>query len=166
MRSIVAMRTIVAFLIALPLAAQPQPARGSAEDLEQRVAKNPENLQDRAALLRVYRDNLAVPPSEAVREPRRQHILWVIENHPEFGELSQPHMMLDSKSDPEGYAEVSRLWKDKAAKPQADPRVISNAVRFFMLTKSPAAALEVLEPAWKARAAEPAIARVRGELDA
>src|SRR5258708_27311784 len=102
------MRTIVAFLIALPLAAQPQPPGFNVEELEKRVAKNPEFLPDRAKLLTIYRDSFALPPPQASREPRRRHILWFIEHHPEFADLSQPYMMLESKSDPARNAEAPR----------------------------------------------------------
>ena len=54
-------------------------------DLETRVLQNPEELEARVELLRVYLDIAPAPAFDnpARRSVRLQHILYLVEHHPE-----------------------------------------------------------------------------------
>ncbi len=159
----VAMRTIVTVLIALPLAAQPKPPvtlEARRESMEQQLEKNPGNLALRSNLLSMYPADAQDQP---IRERRRYHILWLIENHPEFADLAQFYAILDPKDDPDGHSQSARLWK-QAAKPDADPRIVANAVAFFQRS-DPAAASALLNLSWSAHPQDPVLAKARGQLD-
>jgi thiol-disulfide isomerase/thioredoxin len=131
--------------------------------MEQRLVENPHALQERAALINLYRGNPTLPTPEGNRAPLRRHQLWFIEHHPEFVGLTRTPAIIELKDDPEGHAEATRLWKEQASKPGVDPRVVANAVAFFQRTDL-AAAFAVLEPASKVHPADPFLARARGEL--
>jgi tetratricopeptide (TPR) repeat protein len=101
-------------------------APGEAAEIEKRLEANPENLRDRLQLIGYYRLN-----DPAHREPRRKHMLWVIQNHPDLPSTIMTYTQLNSR-DP-GYAEGRRIWLEHVTARPNDPVVIRNAARYFVL---------------------------------
>ena len=173
------MRTIVALVFAFNLAGQIRPASMSApqrpnasepiEVLERFVARNPDDVPTRVALLQRYFNmpEGALSP-ELVRRGRRRNILWMIEHHPDAPELSRPIAVIDPKgrfADPEGSSEAAKLWWSRAAVPSATPKIIANAIFFFRFNDR-AAARDLLEYGLKVSPKDGDLARMQGMLDA
>jgi Gram-negative bacterial TonB protein C-terminal len=67
------------------LRSQPLPTPQELANLESRVLQNPEDFDARIELLRIYLDTVPVPPNDdpGRRAVRLQHILYLVEHHPE-----------------------------------------------------------------------------------
>jgi tetratricopeptide (TPR) repeat protein len=108
--------------------------RISAEDakaLEETVAKNPEDLSARAKLLGYYCMKQRTSP--AAIEAHREHVLWIINNHPDTVIGGTPFLETDPITDPNGYHDVTEAWlKQVEAHPQ-DAIVLGNAARCFFI---------------------------------
>lgn len=156
------MRTIVTFLLTAYLAFAQNAARIEAQ--EKRVAQHPDAIPDRVSLLRVLLDRNLGMPIEKVRELRRKHILWLIEHHPDAPKVFEdPQLLLPARgrlADPAGSAEAVGLWKELAAKPDANPAVIANAAIYLRAIDLPSA-LALLNDYQH----DPALSRARGLVD-
>jgi hypothetical protein len=156
------MRTIVAFLLAALIAVAQSPA--DIERQQKQVADHPDQISLRMNLLATLTNRFAGLPPEKVRELRRQHILWLIEHHPDAPNIfEQPQTLLPAKgrlADPAGSAEAAGLWKELARKPDASPALIANAA-IYLRAIDPPAALDLLENYQR----DPALARARGLVD-
>jgi thiol-disulfide isomerase/thioredoxin len=153
------MRFAGLLLCAISLCAQP-------------VAAPPGNLNARVALLQRLWNSAANPSGvtfEEARALRREHILWLIRNHPEHPAHMTPEARIDPSTgrlaDPQGYVEAAALWKEAAAKPGAPVEVIANAA-FFLGVSERLAAYSILNAVWPAQQSNPRVAKVRGILDA
>jgi thiol-disulfide isomerase/thioredoxin len=162
------MRTIVPFVpsllfFSISLYAQPplpNPAE-QIERLEKRVADGHSIVQDRVNLVNLYFQQKNI-------EGRRRHVLWLIENHPDTGQLVSPPASLDRFAplpDPVGFAQADKLWREQVAKPGVRPKVIGNAVRFFRF-EDRAGAISALEAGERVNPGDPDLAGWRGTLDA
>jgi TonB family protein len=126
-------------LIYLASVAQPVPARAQqppnavqravvdAGRMEQDLAANPEDLELRGRLIGHYF-------LKGAREPRVQHIFWLIEHHPEAditgaGEalIAPGPSALNSEAD---FQRAALLWSQAVRSNLADPRVLANAAAF------------------------------------
>jgi TonB family protein len=93
-----------------------------AQQLEQQLARDPEDLAARAKLVSYYIAN-------GIARPPRQQILWLIEHHPESEitiYFSRSHML--SQVD---YDYVKTLWLEQVAAHPDNARVVANAAVFI-----------------------------------
>jgi thiol-disulfide isomerase/thioredoxin len=163
----------VAALVSAQTAPTPRSMADTVAEQEKQIAANPENLAVRPSVLLTYWNTAArgIPgiTAEQVRKSRREHILWLIRNHPEFQVLANPQMRIDPEAGPladaQGFLEASALWKEAAAKPDARVEVIAHAA-YFLGVSERLAAFAMIDPIWKAHPQDPLLAKVRGTLDA
>jgi len=102
---------------------------------EQALRINPEDVATRSRLLEHYAAVIRQGDAGAsVTQVRREHLLWLIEHHPEEGLLAAPEGMLFPAgfklADPAGYEQAKRLWLNHAAR-TSDSRIIRHAVLFL-----------------------------------
>lgn len=119
--------------------ARPNITAEDASRLEEAVAKDPENLDARARLLRYYfynNEGLAGP--YGTQSARLKHIQWLIEHHPESDlTASLEATMLPGGPDSAATQEFERirdLWKQQVAGHGDDPKVLGNAGTFLEST--------------------------------
>lgn len=97
------------------------------ERAEQLLRNSPEDLATRSRLVEHY-------AAVSLTEARREHVLWLIEHHPEDALLSVPWGMLLPAgfkfADPAGYEQAKRLWLNHTAR-TSDARVIRHAALFL-----------------------------------
>jgi tetratricopeptide (TPR) repeat protein len=125
-----------------------------ASDLEEAVAKNPEDLSGRAKLMGYY--VVSRPNVPDAKENRRKHIFWMIKNHPEAEIAGTPFCTLNPLIDYGGYQEGKQLWVDQLRAHPQDATIISHAASFLTLTDRELAAgllqqaikLEPTNPKW------------------
>lgn len=155
------MRTIVAFLFAALLCAAQNLA--DLERQQKQVADRPGDVGARVVLLNSLTGRTVPLAAERVRELRRQHILWLIEHHPEAAIYENPALLLPAKgrlADPAGSAEAVGLWKEIASKPGVKPLEIGNAAIYLSALDLPVA-LRLVENYQD----DPALGRARGYVD-
>ncbi|PYT35874.1 MAG: hypothetical protein DMG58_00910 [Acidobacteria bacterium] len=91
-----------------------------AQDLEQQLVRDPEDIAARAKLISYY-------SWHAVSHPRLEHIFWFIERHPESEITSYfgfPHLASQLDHD-----RAKALWLQQADAHHDDARVLANAAR-------------------------------------
>jgi TonB family protein len=124
------------------------------ENLEAHLKTFPEDLTARAKLIGYYFLN-------AAHSRRLEHVLWLIEHHPESSLLTEASVMRTpptaisrgnaSLNDPADYERAKALWHRQTVRYGQDARVLGNAARFFEFT-DPATAEDLLK---RARLLEP-----------
>jgi thiol-disulfide isomerase/thioredoxin len=130
-------RSLVALLFTGVLFAQtvPTPAARIAE-LEKVVEANPNDAAARTRLLSMY-SAVAMTNAAGVKLPRRQQILWFIENRPADLVLRIGPAALEpsgqAMADPEGYQLATAAWKKRFAGEPPAAGVYANAIHFFQL---------------------------------
>ncbi len=113
-----------------------------AQQLEEQLARDPDDLAARGKLISYYKWN-------AMDGMRHQHVYWLIQHHPEaemtsyFSEYRAP-VLAD-------YEREKSLWLEQAAAHPSDARVLANAAR-FLGEKEPFVGRDLLE---RARQADP-----------
>jgi hypothetical protein len=135
-----------------------------AQQLEQQLQANPEDLTSRAKLLGYWfsrgRQDAGL---QAAITARRRHILWMIANHPDSEICGMPEATIDrdarynSLADSTGYEQARQLWSEQTSRQTVTASTLANAGFFFKLPDKPLAAsmygrLEELEPGnaqWK-----------------
>lgn len=130
----------------------PLPTPQEAANLESHVLQNPEDLEARVDLLQIYLDTAPISPSEdpSRRSVRLQHILYLVEHHPEATASASKAAYVYRVKGP--YANVSdhEVVRDRwLAAVQGHPKntaVIMNAVK-FLETEDPDDAGRVLRRA-------------------
>jgi TonB family protein len=101
--------------------------RAEATALEQQLKTNPEDQQARGRLLGYYFQN-------AMRGPQMEHVLWLIQNHPESDLLDMRAVISptwDGPGAPAEYQRASALWREQISRHLNDARVLGNAAQFF-----------------------------------
>ena len=93
-----------------------------AQQLEQQLTADPENLTVRGKLISYYFAN-------AIEHPRLEHIFWFIEHHPE-SEIAIYYSRSHMFAEPE-YGQTKDLWLQAVAAHPADARVLANAAQFI-----------------------------------
>jgi tetratricopeptide (TPR) repeat protein len=125
-----------------------------AQQLETSLRQTPDDLSARTRLLGYYmRRQFASTPDRAARQ---QHILWIIQHHPEAPIAGLPYTELDAVLDGHVYQDAAALWKQRVADHPADPAILHNAAHYFLLHDRPTAedllkkgeALEPNNPSW------------------
>lgn len=124
------------------------------ENLEAHLKTFPEDLTARARLIGYYFRN-------AVHSRRLEHVLWLIEHHPESSLLTEASLLRTpptaisrgnaSLNDPADYERAQALWHQQTVRYGQDARVLGNAAQFFEFT-DPATAEDLLK---RARLLEP-----------
>jgi hypothetical protein len=114
---------------------RPLPLPQDMANLESHVLQNPEDLDARAALLQLYLDSAPPTADPGKRSVRLQHILYLVEHHPEIAVSASKVAYVYSANGPYANAEdhdaVRHAW---LAAVQAHPKnkaVALNAVRFL-----------------------------------
>jgi TonB family protein len=101
---------------------------GEVATMEQYVAEHPDDLKVRTQLVTYYY-------AHGVRQPRIDHILWLIANHPE-----SPATIFNARgltprttslNDAADFTRAAELWRQQAAAHPTDARVLGNAGVFF-----------------------------------
>jgi len=142
----IAIAVLVGVLNASPLAAQnptvvlrshPLPSPQAIENLELQVLQNPEDLQARLNLLQYYLDT--APPSSGVDSGRRsvrlQHILYLVERHPESAvsasKAAYVYRASGAYANAADHDEVRDQWLAAIQSHPKDNTVVLNAVKFL-----------------------------------
>lgn len=131
--------------------------------LEAGVRQNPEDVEARKKLLILYSRPAAL--GRAAQEngtketiaARRQHVLWLIEHHPEHEFAAST---FDPLPDPEGYAQARKAWLAQADRDGRTAAIYLNAVKFFRVSDKPLAEKMLL----RAAAIDPRSADLLGTL--
>lgn len=111
----------------------------SAEDaaaLEEQLKTTPDNLAAREKLIDYYFQAGITSPAPNLEQKRQQHVLWVIEHHPDAGIAGEPEAMImpiGPAGDMQAYERGKQLWLEQAQKHPGDKRVLRNAAHFFSL---------------------------------
>ena len=117
-----------------------------ARELEELLARDSEDLEARAKLMRYYLVN-------HMNRQRVENIYWMVEHHPEYplpegAAMSPEDSSINSQAD---YERIKGLWLAEAAAHPQDARVLGNAGQFLM-ESDPFAARDLLQ---RARRIEP-----------
>ena len=98
-----------------------------AQQIEQQLTRDPEDLVARVKLIAYYFMN-------AIPHPRLEHIFWLIEHHPESelvfsypATISTGDSPLSSQAD---YERAKALWLEQAARHPRDTAVMAHAAQF------------------------------------
>lgn len=130
-----------------------------AAQLEAALAEKPDDYPTRVQLLGYY----FLRRSEAEREARENHVMWVIENNPGAGIAGSPYAQLDTTRHPAAYERASGLWLRQTSLHAHDPQVLGNAAHFFLLEDRQRAE-DLLKKAQSLDPANPGWARRLGHL--
>jgi hypothetical protein len=101
-----------------------------ARTLEERLQVEPNDLEARARLLGFY--FLRSHSSEAARQARGVHVLWIIRNRPELPLAGLPYVGLDPSVDDESYESARKIWIEKTMERPGETAVLGNAASFFL----------------------------------
>ena len=108
----------------------------NAKALEEGLAKNPDNLTAREQLISYYFKAMLTSKTPELEEKREQHILWLIEHHPESEMAGSPeaHIMpMGFSGSTEGYHRGKQLWLQQVEKHPDSQRILLNAAEFLSL---------------------------------
>ena len=109
--------------------------RPKVEELETDIHKNPDQIDARLVLIGYYTWN----GHDATDRLRlRNHVLWVVQNHPEHPATAEPSLR-DLPDDPEGNTQILEVWRKNLEARSDDVGVLKNAEKFFF-GKDPAKA--------------------------
>lgn len=115
----------------------PLPSPQEMAALESRVLENPEDLDARIELLRVYADTAPVPGHDdpGRRSVRLQHILYLVEHHPEAAVSASKAAYVfranGAYANTADHEAVHNGWLGAVQEHPKDKRVIINAVKFL-----------------------------------
>ncbi len=99
--------------------------------LEERVAKQPDDIESRTRLLGYY--SIKGRQDADARPAVERHIVWLIENAPESEVLGTPYGQIHKLRNPEGYVRAKDAWL-KAIKTSPDnATLLWNSAQFFLL---------------------------------
>jgi len=110
-------------------------SKPKAEELEATLRKNPEKIDERLVLIGYYTAN---GKTALDRMHLRNHVLWMVGNHPEHPSTAEPSLR-DLPGDVEGNAQILALWTEHLESRGDDVDVLRNAEKFFF-GKDPAEA--------------------------
>ena len=100
-----------------------------ADDLEAKLKANPNDLSIRAILLGYYFGKDERP----IIETRQNHILWVIENHPESELAGRPECEVNQFLNQEHFSQAKKTWLNQLELHKNEVTVVGNAANFFFL---------------------------------
>jgi TonB family protein len=100
------------------------------EQIEAHLLKEPGDVEARGKVIAYYFLN-------AIRQPRLDHIFWLIEHHPEAettrlysAGIIRRKTILNDEAD---YERAQSLWREQIRRHGNDPQVLGNAADFFSL---------------------------------
>ena len=99
--------------------------------LEERVAKNPDDVETRTKLLGYYFIKGRQDPD--AKSARQRHVQWLVENAPESEVLGLPYGNLDKVLEAEGYDRAKQAWLKVIQESPENLATLWNASRFFLL---------------------------------
>jgi hypothetical protein len=102
-------------------------SKAKAEELETDLRKSPEKIESRLLLIGYYNANAHTP---ADRSHLREHVLWVVQNHPEHPATAEPSLR-ELPDDVDGNAQILALWTKNIESHPDDLAVMKNAEKFF-----------------------------------
>jgi len=124
----------------------------TAEDakiLEDSLVNNPDSLYVHSKLIHYYFDAGISSQSSEFEAKREQHVLWLIEHHPEASLAGSPEAgmnMFGDKNGNEAFQRAKALWMQQVERHPDDLKILYNAGEFLSLSDTKAA-LEVLQKA-------------------
>ncbi len=130
-------------------------ASGAAE-LESRISKRPNDLENRLRLLSYYAGQSAWGDIASVRTARARHVLWLIEHEPKaaiFTYATRIHTIQPAGgplADPAGFQAAKDAWQRQVAGNPKDASLKRNAAEFLEI-HDPAAAEALLQATGDAR---------------
>jgi hypothetical protein len=103
-----------------------------AQELESSIADAPDNLSPRLRLLGYYL--MREFESDAARQARQRHILWLIAHHPEWDVLVSPvgFLQIDLNANADVINEAKRLWMQKVDAHPQSAQVLGNAAKCLL----------------------------------
>ncbi|MFK7778177.1 MAG: hypothetical protein QM501_08660 [Gimesia sp.] len=105
-----------------------------ASSLEKRVEQNPQDVDARLQLLGFYfRKQVG---DSAAQKTNQEHIVWFIQNEPEFDVLATPFGLLYEKVNAIGYSQGKEAWLDQLRTDPENLKLLENSAKYFMLSNS------------------------------
>lgn len=118
-------------------------------NLEGRLESAPDDVEGRSQLLGYY--FLRAHGSEAAKEARQRHILWLIANRPDAPILGTPFAQLDHILDGSAFEQGKQAWLGQVDREPQNAAILGKAAA-YLLFEDPAAAESLYK---RAEAAEP-----------
>ncbi len=131
---------LVVLLSGACFAQPPPPTRAS--ELETKLQVNPEDLDSRTELLKFY--SLSQSSENYAR-----HVLWLIENHPDFRAIDEYGRLVPQGgrlNTPGEYEQAKAAWEAQLAGPHTSGGLLLHAAN-FLESSDPQRALDLLEEA-------------------
>ncbi|MFA7231930.1 MAG: M56 family metallopeptidase, partial [Victivallaceae bacterium] len=97
-----------------------------AAELEQKIAKNPDDIKSGTMLLGYY--FLKSNSDKDIRQKREKYILWLMKNHPEEDILDNPYGQI---RDGDNYPAAKKLWLEQLEKHPDNLKIVGNFARFI-----------------------------------
>ena len=116
-----------------------------AEALEERLDRNPDDLQARSQLVIYYFAKSIADP--ATRHTYSQHVLWLIRNAPQADVLEFPHSQIYPVFDPDGYNAGKSAWLSHIEREPTNVTFLGNAASFFWEPNDRQLVIETLQKA-------------------
>lgn len=107
-----------------------------AKRLEEGLATNPDNLAAREQLISYYFEAMLTSRTPELEEKREEHVLWIIEHHPESEMAGSPEagiMPVGFSGSTEGYHRGKQLWLEQVEKHPDSQRILRNAAQYLSL---------------------------------
>ncbi len=98
-----------------------------AEKLEKRLIESPTDLDIRIRLV-AYHWFRQYNSAKTI-----EHLLWIIENHPESPVADEAFFIFDRKGSRLAYDEAAELWQSHAKENSANTAILSHAAHFFQM---------------------------------
>ena len=100
-----------------------------AEALEERLERNPQDLQARSQLVVYYFPRSHLDP--AARRIHSEHALWLIQNAPQADVLASPHAQIQPFFDASGYNTGKSAWLGHIEREPDNVTFVAHAANFF-----------------------------------
>ena len=127
------------FMVGMNLTAE------EAEALEERLERNPNDLQARSQLIVYYFTKSHVDP--AARRTHSQHVLWLIRNAPQADVLGSPHAQIQPFFDADSYNAGKSAWLSHMEREPTSVTFVGNAANFFSPIQDRQLVVETLQKA-------------------
>lgn len=102
-------------------------AKAKADQLEAELRKTPDKIESRLLLIGYYSANSRTAADHA---HLREHVLWMVQNHPEHPATGEPSLR-DLPDDRDGNEQILALWNRNIELHPDDLAVMKDAEKFF-----------------------------------
>lgn len=107
-----------------------------AAELEKKLAKKANDLEDRLRLLSYYAGQDGSGDAKGIKEARLRHVLWIIEHEPDaaiFGVASRVYaiQLAGGLADPDGFQKAKEAWQAQISAHPTSSDIKRNAATFF-----------------------------------